>query len=140
MKQIMTKDTNKFRVIFMTLVSALLFCSLIVAGSLSPLTDSGPKANKFGTYGMWASIGMILVFYILPLILYMVGVNVMKIVMAVFCGFGILTILTILVVILTMGKSPILLVLCIATLIANILWYFMAFHSPSKLNQQKRII
>lgn len=135
----MTKDTPKSRIIFMTLVSALLFCSLIVAGSLSPLADSGPKANEFGTYGMWVSIGMILVFYMLPLILYMVGVNVMKIFMAVFCGFGILAILTTLVVILTMGKSPILLVLCIATLIVNIMWYFIAFHSPSKLNQQKRI-
>ncbi|MGG2014902.1 DUF5391 family protein [Bacillus sp. S10(2024)] len=136
----MTKDTNKSRIIFMTIVSALLFCSLFVAGSLSPLADSGPKTNKFGTYGMWASIGTVLAIYILPLILYIVGVNVMKIVMAVFCGLGILTTLTILVVILTMGKSPILLVLCIASLIVNVLWYFIAFRSPSKLNHQKRFI
>ncbi|ENQ3079768.1 TPA: DUF5391 family protein [Bacillus pseudomycoides] len=136
----MTQDTNKSRMIFMTFVSALLFCSLVVAFSLSPLADSGPKANKFGTYGMWASIGMILVFYILPLILYMVGVHIMKFVMAVFCSFGLLMSLTALAVILTMGISPILLVLCIATLIVNIMWYFIAFRSPSKQNHQKRFI
>ncbi|HDX9579266.1 TPA: DUF5391 family protein [Bacillus pseudomycoides] len=135
-----TKETNKSRIIFMTLVSALLFCSILVATSLSQLADSGPNANKFGNSNMWASISMVLVFYIPTLILYIVGVNVMKIVMAVFCGFGILATLTILVAILTMGKSPILLVLCIASLIVNVLWYFIAFRSPSKLNHQKRFI
>ncbi|CAG9615052.1 hypothetical protein BACCIP111899_04288 [Bacillus rhizoplanae] len=86
----MTKETNKSRVIFMTLVSALLFCSLLIAGSLSPLADSGPRANKFGTMGMWTAIGMALSTYLLPLILYIAGLNIMKFVMAVFCGLGLL--------------------------------------------------
>lgn len=140
MKHIMTKETNKSRIIFMTLVSALFFCSLLVAASLSPLADSGPNANKFGTFNMWVSIGMVLAFYILPLILYIVGVHIMKLIMAVFCGVGLLMCLTTLVVILTMEISPTLLVLCIATLIVNVMWYFIAFRSSSKPNHQKRFI
>ncbi|PEA54748.1 hypothetical protein CON64_11510 [Bacillus pseudomycoides] len=132
----MTKETNKSRVIFMTLVSALLFCAMLVAASLSPLADSGPNANKFGTSNIWASIGMVLIFYILPLIIYMAGVHIMKFVMAVFCGFGILMSLTVLVIILTMGLSTTLLVLCIATLIGNVMWYIIAFRSSSKPTHQ----
>ncbi|MGG0240062.1 DUF5391 family protein [Bacillus rhizoplanae] len=136
----MTKETNKSRIIFMTLVSALLFCSLLVTASLSPLANSGPSANKFGTMGMWTAIGMALATYLLPLILYIVGLNVMKFVMAVFCGLGLLINSVILIVVLTMGRFPILLGLCIATLIVNVMWYFVAFRSPSKLNHQKRFI
>ncbi|MGG0184941.1 DUF5391 family protein [Bacillus rhizoplanae] len=136
----MTKETNKSRIIFMTLVSALLFCSLLVVASLSPLADSGPSANKLGTMGMWTAIGMALATYLLPLILYIVGLNVMKFVMAVFCGLGLLINSVILIVVLTMGGFPILLGLCIATLIVNVMWYFVAFRSPSKLNHQKRFI
>jgi hypothetical protein len=138
MKHIVTKETNKSRVIFMTLVSALFSCSLLVAASLSPLADSGPNANKFGTMGMWSAIGMALATYLLPLILYIVGLNVMKLVMAVFCGFGLLINSVILIVILTMGGFPTLLGLCIAALIVNVMWYFVAFRSSSNLNHQKR--
>ncbi|WP_440603946.1 DUF5391 family protein [Bacillus sp. GB_SG_008] len=140
MKHIMTKETNKSRIIFMTLVSALLFCSLLVTASLSPLANSGPSANKLGTMGMWTAIGMALATYLLPLILYIVGLNVMKFVMAVFCGLGLLINSAILIVALTMGGFPILLGLCIATLIVNVMWYFVAFRSSSKLNHQKRFI
>lgn len=136
----MTKETNKSRIIFMTLVSALLFCSLLVTASLSPLANSGPNANKFGTIGMWTAIGMALATYLLPLILYVVGLNVMKFVMAVFCGLGLLINSVILIVVLTMGGFSILLGFCIATLIVNVMWYFVAFRSPSKLNHQKRFI
>ncbi|MEH7463324.1 DUF5391 family protein [Bacillus thuringiensis] len=136
MKYIMTKEINKSRVIFMTLVSALLFCAMLVAASLSPLADSGPNANKFGNSNMWASISIVLVFYILPLILYMVGLHIMKIVMAVFCGLGLLMSLTVLVITLTIGLSTTLLVLCIATLIVNVMWYIIAFRSSSKPTHQ----
>lgn len=130
MKYIMTKETNKSRVIFMTLVSVLLFCAMLVVASLSPLADSRPNSNKLGTSNMWTSLGMVLILYILPLILYMVGVHIMKFVMAAFCGFGLL------VIILTIGLSITLLLLCIATLIVNVMWYIIAFCSSSKLNHQ----
>lgn len=142
----MTKKAKKNGVVIMTLISALLFCSVVVATSLSPLSDLGPNANKFGSLGMWSAIGTVLAFYILPLIVYMLGVDAMRYVMGVLCGFGLLINLSQIVVILVLGVFaeniiPSLLgvtCVCVATVIVSIIWYFVAFRSPSKLDDQKQ--
>jgi hypothetical protein len=68
----------------------LLFFAFLVAATLTPLSASGPVANKFNNLGMWASIGMVLALYLLPLIVYLAGVEAMRYVMAVLCSFGVL--------------------------------------------------
>ncbi|MCY8512762.1 DUF5391 family protein [Bacillus atrophaeus] len=131
--------TKKNGIIVMTLVSALLFCLLIVTASLSPVADTGPKANQFNTLGMWMAVGTILVFYLFPLIVYMLGVKAMKIVMAVFCAIGLLINLSVMAVMIVMGAvgdysiSSLMgvTVFCIASLIVNVVWFFSAFRSPS---------
>ncbi|MGE8203605.1 DUF5391 family protein [Heyndrickxia sp. NPDC080065] len=130
---------SKKKVILMTIVSAVLFCSLIIVTSLSPLSDLGANANKFNTFGMWSAVGMILFFYILPLLLYMVGVNAMKFVMAVFCGFGIVIYLPVIPMVLVLGATKHIfpdligvMVTCFAGIIANIIWFYTAFRSSRR--------
>ncbi|MEC0278336.1 DUF5391 family protein [Bacillus halotolerans] len=82
--------SRKNSVAIMTAISALLFCAMIVAASLSPLAGTGGAANQFNSVGMWSAIGMIFVLYFIPLIIYMLGVDAMRYVMAVLCGFGLL--------------------------------------------------
>jgi hypothetical protein len=135
MKNTMSK---KNRIVIITLISAVLFCSLLIAFSLSPLADSGPNANKFGSLGMWFSIGIILVLYIIPLSAYIAGANSMKYIMAVFCSLGLMIGFSLLGVILFMRESEHIipdllgpLSFCIAALIVNIIWLIVAFRSVS---------
>ncbi|MFD4929733.1 DUF5391 family protein [Peribacillus butanolivorans] len=126
-------------IIFMTLLSAVLFCALLFTISLSPLADIGPNANQFGSSGMWISIGMVLVFYLLPLIIYWLGIDIMRFVLALFCGGGLLINSSIIVAVLVIAKfkdiSAIYIAsiigLCLAAIIVNILWFFIAIRSPS---------
>ncbi|MEK1831277.1 DUF5391 family protein [Priestia megaterium] len=69
-----------------TLLSALFFCFILVLGSLSPLADSGPNVNTFGSTGLWLSLSMILFLYLLPLAFYMVGIHFSKFIMAAFAA------------------------------------------------------
>ncbi|QJC90793.1 DUF5391 family protein [Bacillus inaquosorum] len=82
--------SRKNSVTIVTIISAFLFCAMIAAASLSPLAGTGGAANQFNSVGMWSAIGMILVLYFIPFIIYMLGVNAMRYVMAVLCGFGLL--------------------------------------------------
>ncbi|MEK4538322.1 DUF5391 family protein [Peribacillus sp. FSL K6-1552] len=126
-------------IIFMTMLSAVLFCVLLITISLSPLADIGANANQFGSSGMWISIGMVLVFYLLPLIIYWIGIDIMRFVLALFCGGGLLINSSIIVAVLVIAKfkdiSAIYIAsitgLCIVAIIVNILWFFIAFRSPS---------
>lgn len=134
--------TKKNSVVMMTWISAILFCSLVAVCSFSPLADSGPKANKFGSLGMWGAIGVVLAFYILPLIFYTVGADAMRYVMAVLCGFGLLISLSILFVILGLYAFKLhdliwVISLCIATLLVNIGWFFVAFRTKSTSYEAK---
>ncbi|MCY8543618.1 DUF5391 family protein [Bacillus haynesii] len=129
---------NKVSVMIWTLISAFLFCSMIVTASLSPLAHSGPHANEFGTLGMWAAIGTVLLFYMLPLAVYMAGFDAMKFVMAVLCGIGLLIALTMIPVVMLIGAFggyafALLGVagLCILLAIVNVIWLVVAFHRPS---------
>lgn len=82
--------SKKNSVAIMTTISAFLFCAVIVAASLSPLAGTGAAANQFNSVGMWSAVGMILVLYFIPFLVYMLGVDAMRYVMAVLCGFGLL--------------------------------------------------
>ncbi|MDA7028308.1 DUF5391 family protein [Bacillus sp. CLL-7-23] len=73
-----------------------LFCDAFLVFRLA---DSGSHANRFGTLGIWLAIAVVLVFYILPLFVYLLGVDAMKFVMAVLCGIGLLIMITIIAVI-----------------------------------------
>ncbi|MCQ5303547.1 DUF5391 family protein [Bacillus licheniformis] len=130
--------TNRVSVMIWTLISAFLFCSMIVAASLSPLAHSGPHANEFGTLGMWAAIGTVLLFYMLPLAVYMAGFDAMKFVMAVLCGIGLIITLTMSPVFVLIGAiggnaSALLGVagLCVLLAIVNVIWLVVAFHRTS---------
>ncbi|MGG0287579.1 DUF5391 family protein [Peribacillus butanolivorans] len=135
-------------IIFMTMLSAVLFCVLLITISLSPLADIGPNANQFGSSGMWISIGMVLVFYLLPLIIYWIGIDIMRFVLALFCGGGLLINSSIIVAVLVIAKfkdiSAIYIAsitgLCLAAIIVNILWFFIAFRSPSAKNNPNQTV
>ncbi|MGE7835293.1 DUF5391 family protein [Viridibacillus arvi] len=130
---------NKKGVIIMTLISAILFCSLLVVSSLTPISDLGPNANKFGSVGMWLGMVMILFCYLLPVILFLAGINSMKFFMAILCGFGILiftaTMGTVLILGFVQNIVPEIfgvVAICLAAIIVNISWFFVAFR-PSKI-------
>ncbi|WP_081415207.1 DUF5391 family protein [Ectobacillus panaciterrae] len=143
----MSNQTKKNSVVITTLISALFFCSILILGSLSPLADSGPNANTFGSLNMWLSIGMILILYILPLVLYMLGVNFSKFVMAAFCSIGLLITVTIVLIMLVLvlvkaenfseNLIPSLGVIgsCLGATITNIIWFVIAFKSSSKVHK-----
>jgi len=130
--------TNRVSVMIWALISAFLFCSLLVTASLSPLAHSGPHANEFGTLGMWAAIGIVLLFYMLPLAVFMAGFDAMKFVMAVLCGIGLIIALTMIPIVMLIGAiggyaSALLGVagLCILLAIVNVIWLVVAFRRPS---------
>ncbi|MDM5157056.1 DUF5391 family protein [Bacillus sp. DX1.1] len=133
----MRNQSKKSSIVFITLVSALLFCSFLIATSLSPLADLGPNANKFNSLGMWKSIGMILLFYIVPLLLYIGGIKAMRFIMAFLCCMGLFIHLVILAVVFIVirvsdyNASSFLgvIILCAAVSITNVIWFFVAFRS-----------
>ncbi|MES1044027.1 hypothetical protein BLX88_07800 [Bacillus obstructivus] len=132
-------NTKKQPVIIFTFISAIFFCLITVAISLSPLSELGPNANKFGSTGMWSAIGMILICYLVPLFLFIIGVKGMKLLMGILCGLGMFiffsTAVTVGVVSIFTGKFPasifIVISLCIASLIINLIWFFIAFRHKS---------
>lgn len=133
------KQSNAVGIMIVTMISALLFCSLIIMISLSPLAESGPNANEFGSLGMWSAVGMILVLYILPLIIYKAGLTAMRYIMAIFCGIGILVNVAsmgiVLLVNVKVSHFPYLseiIGISIAAVIVNIIWFFVAFLSSKK--------
>lgn len=73
--------SRKNSVAIVTIISAFLFCAMIVAASLSQLVGTGGASNQFNSVGMWSAIGMILVLYFIPFLIYMLGVDAMRYVM-----------------------------------------------------------
>jgi len=135
----MGKGSKKFGVILTTVISALLFCSLIVVTSLSPLSELGPNANTFNSVGMWSAIGMVLFFYTIPLVIYAAGVGMMRFIMAGFCSIGIFIHLSMLGAVLIMGSGADsfpyffeIVAICIVSFIVNIIWFFQAFRTSTK--------
>ncbi|MBK3494730.1 DUF5391 family protein [Viridibacillus sp. YIM B01967] len=128
--------SNKKSTIIMTIFSAVLFSILLVTISLSPLSKLGPNANKFGSLDMWMSVGKILVFYVIPLLIYIAGMKWMKYVMAVLCALGLFIFVAILgssvVIGLAQNNIPQLIGVFIVgslDIIINSIWFFVAFRS-----------
>lgn len=85
---------RQIKVMVITLVSWLLFCSLIVVVSLSPLSELGEGANHFNSVGMWTSFGISTLGYLIPLAFFLLGVKYFKTIMTIFCSMGLLSGLT----------------------------------------------
>ncbi|OBR96527.1 hypothetical protein CLRAG_03970 [Clostridium ragsdalei P11] len=134
----MIEQKNECKVISITLVSAVLFCSLIVISSLLPLANSGPNANKFNSFGMWLSVGIVLLLYIIPLIIYILGIRAVRFVLAFVLVIGILSDFSLIAVVFMsnlFAKNSLYTlmgVICIASLIVNVIWFLVVFRSSSK--------
>ncbi|BDG82231.1 hypothetical protein BSF_39600 [Bacillus subtilis] len=136
--------SRKNSVAIMTAISAFLFCAMIAAASLSPLAGTGGAANQFNSVGMWSAIGMIFVLYFIPLIIYMLGVDAMRYVMAVLCGFGLLIHLSSAGFILMYSFfsdhpfSDVIFVIGISLAAAavNVIWFVAAFRSVAEKTSQ----
>src|SRR5690625_5837475 len=87
----MKKNKN---ITILTILSALTFCAFIIFSSLTPLSSLGKNANQFNSSGMWASIVFIIATYIIPLILFYIYPKVGKVILAIFCGLGIMIFLS----------------------------------------------
>ncbi|WZX99270.1 DUF5391 family protein [Bacillus sp. FSL W7-1360] len=133
---------KKRAVTLTTIISALFCCGIIVAASLSPMSDIGPAANQFGDVGMWIAIGIMLIPYVICLVPYMLGVDAMKYVMAVCNVIGLLMALTMVATvpviqgvtttnIITAGTIGEI-VAAIGLMVTNIIWFVVAFRSESK--------
>lgn len=132
----MKNNNSKSSIVLLTLLSALLFCSMIVVGSLSPLADFGTNTNQFGDIGMWSAIGFVLILYLLPLILFVYNVPLMKWIMATFCGVGLLINISILLLTVTTFLIDLVIIevmiLAITSIIVNLIFLPLAFRSSSK--------
>ena len=129
---------NKKKIVLLTLLSALTFCGIIVASSLSPLSEIG-NANQFNSIGMWLAIFMILVLYALPLMLYSLGLEWVKYVMSVFCALGILSIVFMILIVLIIGATKGIIAsltgvifACGINLIINFIWFVAAFSKTNR--------
>lgn len=126
--------SEKKKAIIITLLSAIVFCALIIAASLSPLSEMGENANQFNSLGMWLAIAIILTFYIVPLALYVFGPKWMKIIMAILCATGIVVFLSTIVAVVIIGIINDMLttlisviMICGLGIIVNTVWFFVAF-------------
>lgn len=135
---------NKKNIIGLTLFSAFLFCMVIVMCSLSPLSETSVNANQFNSIGMWLSILMMFVLYIVPLLLYAIGLEWMKYIMAIFCSLGLLALLPMIAIVLFMGAMEGFTLSLIGVIIVsgmnvlvNTIWFFTTFSKGTKnaLNQ-----
>ena len=130
---------NKKKIISMTLLSCLLFCLVIVLSSLSPLSETGDAANEFNSAGMWISVMMMMALYVIPLLLYSLGLEWMKYIMAIMCVLGVLIYIFLIVLVTFFGALnniipsllPLLAVSGIACLI-NVVWFFTTFSKKSE--------
>ncbi|WP_050615468.1 DUF5391 family protein [Bacillus testis] len=128
-----------------TFLSAILFCALLTITSMSPLAETGKHANQFGSVEMWMELGMVLLFYLFPLIIYTAGLRMMKFVLALFCGIGLLANSFFLVFALIMAEFKeigwvyltSIIGLCIAGMLVHFIWFLIAFRpssSPKETN------
>lgn len=131
----LSEKVRKQCIIILTLISALLFCTFIIFSSASPLSTLGTNANTFNSLGMWSAIGMILACYLLPLLLYIFGIRLMKLLMGIFCMFGVIIPFFInIIIIIFYGKVInytllVIITVGIALIFTNAIWLFVAFMS-----------
>jgi len=120
----------RYSIIVVTVISGCLFCFIMIFSTLSPL----PRGDAFNSTGMWINVALLLFVYILSLVFYIAGFNWMKYVMAVFCGMGLLTFLSIVAITLisiawmsSVSGFRMLLLFSILATLTNISWYVVAF-------------
>lgn len=137
------EKSNRLKVFVTTMISALLFCALIVVASLSPLAETGAAANEFNSVGMWVAIAMILFLYAIPLIIYMLGVEGMRFVMVILCSIGILINMTTMGIIFLIGTrmdlsphSAVMVGICSASIVVNLILFFQAFRKQEETRHQ----
>nr|WP_295972247.1 DUF5391 family protein [uncultured Bacillus sp.] len=129
---------ERTKITIVTLTSAFLFCAMTVFTSLSPLSQLGKNANQFNSLGMWISLGLIFLFYLIPLVLYLAGLKWMKYVIAVLCWLGLFIFISLMLIFIIFGVShgivssimP-LLIICGMGCITNILWFIAAFQKKA---------
>lgn len=133
-KRMITSNKVQKRIVIMTLISGVLLTALPIAASLSPLANLGGNANQFGDVGMWVAVGICFLFYLIPLSVYMLGVEKMRIILAVLCFLGLFTSISAIGIIFLIGtfmddRASLLIVLAIyaAHVIINIAWFVVAF-------------
>src|SRR5699024_12259252 len=81
---------NKYIISLLTWCSLLLFIILIVTASLTPLSSIGKVAGEFDSSGMYTKIMFIVLIYLVPYALYLVGIPSIQYVMAILCSLGFL--------------------------------------------------
>lgn len=125
----------KRNIVLAAMISCLLFCALIITATLTPLSSMGNNANQFNGFGMWVSVGGILIMYLIPVVIYMFGLTWMKYVMAVLCSIGTLVFLSAFGIVMVIGwfnemsDFTSVLVICGLGTTANIIWFILAFRS-----------
>lgn len=50
-----------------TILLALIWCTIMVLATISPFAQSGGASNEFGDIGMWLGLVFILILFLLPL-------------------------------------------------------------------------
>jgi hypothetical protein len=115
---------------------------MIIVISLSPLANLGKNSNQFNSIGMWLAVGLVLVLYVIPLMIYFLGNEFIKYIMAVLCLIGLLISIGITLFIVAIdhfGKDistePTLLgsmICCGLLFLTNIIWLIVAFVPISK--------
>ncbi|TGA97962.1 hypothetical protein E4665_09850 [Sporolactobacillus shoreae] len=129
------RQKTRKSVIVVTLFSLFLFVLTLVLSSISPLSALSTHANTFNSAGMWWSIGIALLFYLIPLALYIVGLNFVKIIMAIFCGIGLFTNLCLAVISGVIaafsdhfnGYGIAIIIISLIAVMINIVWFICAF-------------
>lgn len=126
---------NKYIISMLTWCSLLLFIILIVTASLTPLSSISKVAGEFDSSGMYAKIIFVIFFYLVPYVLYLVGIPSIKYVMAILCSIGCLIAILICLAILFAGfwmNEPfyyfiIPLIVSSFLLCINFIWFIAAF-------------
>ena len=144
----MAASSRSTGVVVVTLISMVCCCLAVVFASLTPLAETGPHANKFGSSGMWSAIVFLVLLYVVPLIMYMCGIKFIKYIMALFCAIGLMMSVAFafdaIVTLLIKGSpdadyvSPAIGLAASAGIgtIANIVWYILAFKKSKNVHIQ----
>ncbi|WP_071460770.1 DUF5391 family protein [Bacillus massilinigeriensis] len=132
------RSGEKRKLVLITLCSAMLFLCLVAAAFLSPLQQNPQSAE-----GMVAFFGITLALYVIPLLLYVLGVRMMKYVMAAFCCVGILAVLLTFLIVIMFAESTsyrfsdffLAVFFCIGVFVVNIEWLYTALQRDNSTQE-----
>ncbi|PGK51734.1 hypothetical protein CN918_28500 [Priestia megaterium] len=144
----MAASSRSTSVIIVTLLSMICCCASVIFGSLTPIAETGPHANKFGSPGMWSAIISLVLLYVISLMMYVRGIKFIKYIMAVFCAIGLMMSIAFafdaIVTILIKGPSgadyvPFAIGLAVSGVlgtVVNIIWFPLVFKKTKKAHIQ----